>query len=1275
MLALVRYIFRTFIWLIILAGIIVAGLRLALANVDLFRADIENWVAEEFGPGISFGKMQSYWIGPDPVLELTSAAVTLPDRSKPLAIDAVNIQFNLWGSLVLGIPVVTEISGNIETVTIRKDIEKRWWFNDIQLIAEKGSGAASDIEDLIGSIPHYLQLVVTRLVIEDQISQQNYQVDNIAADIQHHDDATYFQLLAKLPEALGGELKVKSIMTPAQGLVYFQSDQLKLEPLLGLIGLPTVALGESELSGEAWLRLSEYHIQGLDANIAVDQLNYRHDELDAIPARLSLQMNANRQEKNWVLKTRVDDLFIDEYALSPLSAQIRFLSEDQQRHLHGWLDGLDLEAYLPVVQRLVSRDFADQLQKSELQGRLQNIWFSLPENNLHELKVSATLSEFANKTVDQFPGVDKVNAEIVYSRQQSRVNLKSTQLTLDFADNFRAPLQIDEFAAIADSRFDDNGMTISITELKAVNQDIRLAGRAWIEVDEADTPFMSMRLEFDDGNASQKSKYLPVKLLPKSALDWIDNGIRSADISGGEVLFHGRLDNIEKLDRNQSGGLFVRFNVDNAEVMFEPDWLVASKGKGTLLFHNLGADIQIDSISYDQIENARASIQLPSFLNTVIIADIDAVGPVEKALPTWLDSPVGEDYREIASNLTEPGGNVSSNIKLSIPLDDATQKAETNVRINFDNASIKAPVWGINLSRINGKVLVDNNTISADGIQAVYFDDPVVIDIATDQSSEQTLVKTSGQLDTRQLLNLLPEAITDGLQGKSQWNVDLAIENRSKTGLQPILKIEASSSLKGSTVLLPEPFRKSPAALRQTRGEIALLANGEMVFDVQYGKWIKTNGRLEKVEPAGLQLADLTVSFSDRPLVERASGIRVHGRLPKLPLDDWIGFYRVQAAKRQPGSRSLLPLLKQVDLTVSEATVLGRLMENADFHLQQSADGFAGNIDSSIVKGQFDFPHNQGPENPVLIDLEYARVVRTAGKSSKSGLIPNDLFNLRMRSKEFVYDEKLVTDFEFDASIDSSFLVVDNLVFHRDDITFQFNGYWVYSPPTKQHETRLIASINGSEFGQAMAKLNFGDTIHNGDIQFQGEISWPDELFRPDWDILSGKGRIRLDDGILKNVEPGSGRFVGLLSLNALPRRLSLDFSDVLFEGMEFDDIQGDLVLDGQNLYTSNTIMDGPAAEIKITGRTGLRDRDYDQKIYIVPKIRQTLPLIGGIAAGSTIGWGLLLLQNLFKSSIDDSVAIEYSMTGSWDDPQLILLNEPPPEPVKEKKEFRNLEK
>ena len=158
------------------------------------------------------------------------------------------------------------------------------------------------------------------------------------------------------------------------------------------------------------------------------------------------------------------------------------------------------------------------------------------------------------------------------------------------------------------------------------------------------------------------------------------------------------------------------------------------------------------------------------------------------------------------------------------------------------------------------------------------------------------------------------------------------------------------------------------------------------------------------------------------------------------------------------------------------------------------------------------------------------------------------------------------------------------------------------------------------------------------------------------WKNLEGDAKLRLTQGVLNNVEPGSGRYVGMLSLGALPRRLSLDFSDLLIKGMNFDEITGKYTIRNGILYTPDTRMDGPAAKIKISGKTSIEARDYDQTILVTPKIRQTLPVLGTVAAGSTVGWGLLLLQNLFKKVIDKAVEVEYKVSGSWDDPKIELI-------------------
>jgi len=271
-------------------------------------------------------------------------------------------------------------------------------------------------------------------------------------------------------------------------------------------------------------------------------------------------------------------------------------------------------------------------------------------------------------------------------------------------------------------------------------------------------------------------------------------------------------------------------------------------------------------------------------------------------------------------------------------------------------------------------------------------------------------------------------------------------------------------------------------------------------------------------------------------------------------------------------------------------------------------------------------------------------------------MLPQDLFNLKLLSKVMSYGDFLVTDFRIDTRVEDNKLTVDSLAFRRDDVFLTSSANWQYLPEVEQHRSSLNLSITGKKLGQTLAVLGFGDTMHNGKIEMDGKIEWSGELLHLDWESLVGDARLKITDGVLKDVEPGSGRFVGLLSVSALPRRLALDFSDVLFDGLNFDKITGSYQVKGENLYTSDTKMKGTSVDVKISGKIGLRERNYDQTLLVIPNIRHTLPVIGSLAAGSAVGWGLLLLQNLFKNAIDKSVEIEYKVTGPWENPQVDLV-------------------
>ncbi len=97
-------------------------------------------------------------------------------------------------------------------------------------------------------------------------------------------------------------------------------------------------------------------------------------------------------------------------------------------------------------------------------------------------------------------------------------------------------------------------------------------------------------------------------------------------------------------------------------------------------------------------------------------------------------------------------------------------------------------------------------------------------------------------------------------------------------------------------------------------------------------------------------------------------------------------------------------------------------------------------------------------------------------------------------------------------------------------------------------------------------------------------------------------------------------------------------------------------------MSTTNASMRGASAKVTIYGNTNLRNKTYDQTMLIIPRLSDTLPVIGTLAAGSSVGWGLLLFQQIFKKPFEKSVEIEYKVTGTWQQPELTLIPKPKPE-------------
>ncbi|MCB1843928.1 MAG: hypothetical protein KDI09_13275, partial [Halioglobus sp.] len=131
----------------------------------------------------------------------------------------------------------------------------------------------------------------------------------------------------------------------------------------------------------------------------------------------------------------------------------------------------------------------------------------------------------------------------------------------------------------------------------------------------------------------------------------------------------------------------------------------------------------------------------------------------------------------------------------------------------------------------------------------------------------------------------------------------------------------------------------------------------------------------------------------------------------------------------------------------------------------------------------------------------------------------------------------------------------------------------------------------------------------------------------------------------------------GLLSVVALPRRLALDFRDVLDKGFLFDEITGTFRLDAGDAFTCDLSLKGPAADIGIVGSAGLFGNDYAQAAIVSANVGNTLPVVGAVVAGPQVAAALLIFSRIFRKPLQEMGQAYYAIDGTWDEPQVESTN------------------
>jgi uncharacterized protein YhdP len=267
----------------------------------------------------------------------------------------------------------------------------------------------------------------------------------------------------------------------------------------------------------------------------------------------------------------------------------------------------------------------------------------------------------------------------------------------------------------------------------------------------------------------------------------------------------------------------------------------------------------------------------------------------------------------------------------------------------------------------------------------------------------------------------------------------------------------------------------------------------------------------------------------------------------------------------------------------------------------------------------------------------------------------------------FDYINKI--DLNIDQLINNN-IILDNFSAkgYRSNTSFLFNKIEVNSDKVKILSNGKIEFGNISSFKVNLSSENletllnywkFNHSIRDSSIDSILDISWQGSLFDFSLDKISGDFSTSMTNGRLKKVGNRVTRIFGLFNIDLLVKRLSLDFDDVTKNGFYFNTLSGNFRMEGGNIFTTNLIIKGPAAEMLAVGTTDIINETYDMQVVASPEFGEALPaiaLLGGpITAAAT--FAAEKLAKAFGKDINDLIKIKYKVSGSWDEPILEIID------------------
>lgn len=1255
---------------VILLALAVGGFRLLLTQLPSYQAELKAWVNESLGLRLDYDRLNARWGLHGPELTFRDVSVASSGRADPFLIaNEARVVIDPWTAVAERRLRIGSLTFDGTRLTLVREQD-----GVLHLL---GAPAGPEARlDLALVVPPGVEIGVRDSVVvyDDRQRAVTWTFRDVDVGLTRGSDDLQLEASARPPPELGSrfEIAAQSEFHDVSDLgrnwrLYGDVRDVDLDVLAAALpdaaAIPTHGRGHLAV----WLQWTGGELARGMLDAALDGVDWagravpgggpgeRRDASDGY-RRIALSAEWLRNASGgW--HVTLDDVNLDRDRVWPTGTDAVVdiaRGPGGIEQVAARSDFVRLEDLAPLIRSLPASASSRRWLELAPRGELSTVDFALdrtPED--WNYSVSGRFERLGIDARGAWPGFDGLSGELRADSDSGRVSFASSDAAFDWRQVFGETFGVDRLSGIVVWRKGFDGVRVVSDDLLLANGDA--STRSSLELTlprDGGSPQLDIETQVGGFDLVAVKRYLPVHRMPAAVVSWLDGALRGGRATEANVRFFGPLAAFP-FDAGE-GRFRASATIEDGVLAYVGDWPRAEDLDGQVEFVNASFAARATGRVLGNTGEVRAEI--PDLRNALLNLHSDTRGPLADVLGFLRGAPpiaarLGPGYERVHA----PVGQGEVALDLGLPLRDS-RLYTLAATLDIAGGELAVDGFGPHATEIDGRLALANGKLQADGIKAIFLDGPVTAAVSAPPEGAdgyRTKLEFDGEVTADAVTEAFNLPFADLAAGQTRWQGELLIPEQTDTGPSEPLKIAVASNLAGVALNFPAPFAKPPADP----------VNLEVDVEVPDSRHMQVSGHFGASRRFALEFADTggggrlsggALRFGGmEPVPPPGGGFVVDGSLPALHLDDWLALMRRSAPGAALANATIGDLFEQADLDVADFQVFGQRLGMSRLSVQRSDAGWEIGVDSEAVAGRISVPPDLSTRPQIVARMQ--RLYLERGEPSFGKADPRRLVGLSLEADAFAFGARRFGTLAADIEADPAGLKLVSFTSRSDAFTAEGSGGWFEGP--NGPSTQLSLELDATDVEAALQQLALEPVASGESARVTADVQWPGAP-SGDWmQHVRGDVSMHFENGSLLDIDPGAGRVVGLMSITALPRRLALDFRDVFNKGLVFDEIAGDFVLADGNAYSDNLKVAGPAAEIGVAGRVGLRDHDFAQQAVVTAEPGKVLPTVGGLIGGPGVGAALLIFTRIFKEPLKGIGRASYCVTGSWDAPKVERLS------------------